>query len=53
MNTAEGRMVAALKDLKENHYVVGVNAEFEAEETRLEEALCLMEVCMQAGLGLT
>ena len=33
--------------------LTGVNAEFEAEETRLEEALCLMEVCMQAGLGLT
>jgi hypothetical protein len=53
MNTLERKMVDALKDLKENHYVVGVKAEFEAEGTRLEEALRLKEVCMRAGVGLT
>ena len=53
MNNLEKKMVDVLKDLKENHYVAGVKAEFEAEGTRLEEALRLKEVCMKAGLGLT
>ena len=46
-------MVAALEDLKENHHVVGVKAEFEAEGTRLEEAMRLKEVVSKAGLDLT
>jgi len=46
-------MVDVLKDLCENHAVTGVKAEFEAEGTRLEEALRLKEVVMKAGLGLT
>lgn len=46
-------MVDVLKDLKENHHVTGIKAEFEAEGTRLEEALRLKEVVMRAGLGLT
>ncbi|MBI4454627.1 MAG: citrate lyase beta subunit [Acidobacteria bacterium] len=53
MNLLEKRMVDTLKDLKENHSVVGVKAEFEAEGTRLEEMLRLKEVCMRADLGLT
>lgn len=53
MNTLEHKMVDALKDLRENHSVSGVKAEFEAEGTRLEEALRLKEVVMKAGLGLT
>jgi 4-hydroxy-2-oxoheptanedioate aldolase len=53
MNTMERTMVDVLKDLKENHHVVGIKAEFEAEGTRLEEALRLKEVCMKADLGLT
>jgi hypothetical protein len=53
MNTTERTMVDTLKDLRENHHVVGIKAEFEAEGTRLEEALRLKEVCMQAALGLT
>jgi 4-hydroxy-2-oxoheptanedioate aldolase len=53
MNTLEKKMVDALKDLRENHYVVGIKAEFEAEGTRLEEMLRLKEVCMAAQLGLT
>ncbi len=53
MNLLERRMVDVLKDLKENHYVVGVKAEFEAEGTRMEEALRLKEVLMKADLGLT
>lgn len=53
MNTLECNMVDALKDLKENHYVIGVKAEFEAEGTRMDEMLRLKEVCERSGLGLT
>ncbi len=53
MNVIEKRMVEALSDLRENHHVEGVKAEFEAEGTRLEEALRLKEVVTEAGLGLT
>ena len=53
MNTLERKMVAMLTNLKENHHVIGVKAEFEAEGTRLEEALRLKEVLMKVDLGLT
>lgn len=53
MNLLERRMTDALKDLRENHNVNGIKAEFEAEGTRLEEALRLKEVVSRAGLGLT
>jgi 4-hydroxy-2-oxoheptanedioate aldolase len=53
MNNIENKMVKALKDLKENHHVIGVKAEFEAEGTRIEEALRLKEVVTKAGLELT
>jgi len=53
MNNLEKRMVTALEDLKENHHVIGVKAEFEAEGTRLEEAIRLKEVVTRAGLELT
>lgn len=53
MNSIERKMVDILSDLKENHHVVGVKAEFEAEGTRLEELLRLKEVVSSAGLGLT
>jgi hypothetical protein len=53
MNLIERKMVDALKDLRENHHVVGVKAEFEAEGTRLEEAMRLKEVISSAGLNLT
>ena len=46
-------MVEQLQDLRENHHVNGVKAEFEAEGTRLEEAMRLKEVVSAAGLGLT
>jgi len=51
VNELERKMVHQLKDLRENHYVVGVKAEFEAEGTRLEEAVRLKEVISAAGLG--
>lgn len=53
MNTLEKKMVSALVDLKENHHVIGVKAEFEAEGTRMEEALRLKEVVTRSGLDLT
>lgn len=53
MNLLEKKMVATLIDLKENHHVLGVKAEFEAEGTRMEEALRLKEVITRAGLDLT
>lgn len=53
MTDLENRMVEVLKDLKANHHVVGIKAEFEAEGTRLEEALRLKEVITKAGLDLT
>jgi hypothetical protein len=53
MNKLEKNMVETLIDLKENHHVAGVKAEFEAEGTRLEEALRLKEVVTRAGLDLT
>ena len=53
MNSLEKKMVSTLVDLKENHNVVGIKAEFEAEGTRLEEASRLKEVITKAGLDLT
>jgi 4-hydroxy-2-oxoheptanedioate aldolase len=53
VNDLERKMVDTLKDLKENHHVCGIKAEFEAEGTRLEEAMRLKEVITMAGLGLT
>ena len=53
MTNLEKRMISVLKDLKENNHVIGVKAEFEAEGTRMEEALRLKEVVSAAGLDLT
>jgi len=35
MNERETRMVDILKDLRQNHHVIGVKAEFEAEKSKL------------------
>ena len=53
MNLLEKKMVDALIDLKENHHVLSIKAEFEAEGTRLEEAMRLKEVSDKAGLELS
>ncbi|MCR9011314.1 HpcH/HpaI aldolase/citrate lyase family protein [Gabonibacter chumensis] len=53
MNALEHKMVETLIDLKENYHVIGIKAEFEAEGTRMEEALRLKEVVTKAGLDLT
>lgn len=53
MNAIEKQMVQVLCELKDKHHVAGVKAEFEAEGTRIEEAMRLKEVSLKAGLGLT
>ena len=53
MNSIEKQMVTLLCELKDEHNCIGVKAEFEAEGTRLEEAMRLKEVSLKAGLGLT
>jgi 4-hydroxy-2-oxoheptanedioate aldolase len=53
MNKIELEMVDRLADLKEHHGVTGIKAEFEAEGTRIEEAMRLKDVVGAAGLGLT
>jgi len=45
-------MIALLTDLKKNHCVGGIKAEFEAEGTRIEEAMRLKDVASTVGLGL-
>jgi hypothetical protein len=53
MNALERKMVKTLCDLRDQHAVIGIKAEFEAEGTRLEEAFRLKEIVMKAGLELT
>ena len=53
MNNLEKKMVEVLTDLRENHHITGVKAEFETEGTRLEEALRLKEIVTKANLDLT
>ena len=53
MNIMERKMVDLLKDLKENSHVTGIKAEFEAEGTRIEEAMRLKEIISKVGLELT
>jgi hypothetical protein len=53
MKLIERQMVELLKVLKRDHNVVGVKAEFEAEGTRIEEAMRLKEVSLSAGLELS
>ena len=52
MNKLESQMIDLLKNLKDRFYVKGIKAEFEAEGTRIEEAMRLKDVTSQAGLGL-
>src|SRR5581483_8079899 len=52
MNKLELQMIDLLNDLKHNHHVSGIKAEFEAEGTRIEEAMRLKDVTANVGLGL-
>ncbi|MBC2593450.1 citrate lyase beta subunit [Ruficoccus amylovorans] len=53
MNRLEKKMLGCLEDLRDNYNVIGIKAEFEAEGTRMEEALRLKEIVTMADLGLT
>lgn len=53
MNRMERKMVDLLKDLRDNYSVAGLKMEFEAEGTRIEEAMRLKEVASVAGVSLT
>lgn len=52
MNKLELQMIELLSELKNHYHVSGIKAEFEAEGTRLEEAMRLKDVSASAGLGL-
>ena len=53
MNKTERKMVEILTRGRENFGVVSVKAEFEAEGTRLEELLRLVDVARASGLPMT
>lgn len=53
MNRMEREMVSLLKELRDSFNVNGVKMEFEAEGTRIEEAMRLKEVSAAAGVTLT
>lgn len=52
MNALEKQMVLALRDLKENHDVIQIKAEFEAEASRMVELSRLKDVTSSVGLPL-
>jgi 4-hydroxy-2-oxoheptanedioate aldolase len=53
MNPLEWEMVEVLADLRENHHVFSIKAEFESEGARVDEILRLKEIVLRAGLELT
>ena len=52
MNTLEKQMVEILKELRDKYHASAIKAEFEAEGTRLEEAMRLKDVISRVGLEL-
>jgi len=52
MNATERKMVEVLSDLRERFHVGGVKAEFEAEGTRMDEAMLLKNILARAGVPL-
>lgn len=52
MNILEEKMVSLLVDMRDNHGVVELKAEFETEASRMNELMRLKEISTKAGLGL-
>lgn len=52
MNKLEKKITDLLSHMKNEYNASGIKAEFEAEGTRLEEAMRLKDVCSAAGLAL-
>ena len=53
MNTIEKKLVALTKRMKARGHIVGIKAEFEAEGTRSDELLRLLDIISKANLPLT
>ena len=52
MNSLEKEMFNVLKSLRDDYGVVGVKAEFEAEGTRIDELMRLIEIVRKLNLNL-
>ena len=53
MNTLEKKLINTLIDLKKNHNITSVKAEFEDEGSGIEETIRLKEIATQVGLDFT
>src|SRR5665647_1812234 len=52
MNLTEKRMLELLRDLRDNHGVLAIKAEFEAEGSRMDELVKLNEIVFRADMDL-
>tara|TARA_B110001452_G_scaffold263439_1_gene264871 strand:+ start:125 stop:925 length:801 start_codon:yes stop_codon:yes gene_type:complete len=52
MNLLEQKMLAVLKSLRDDYGVIGIKAEFEAEGTRIDELMRLIEIVRKLNLKL-
>ena len=52
MNLLEQKMLNVLKSLRDDYGVIGIKAEFEAEGTRIDELMRLIEIVRKLNLKL-